>query len=260
MATSNYVIINSKYRENGSKSTADFIYSIGESLEISKLAVKSISMVNSEYNVKTDHNILLASTGGPDAPLAFPVGQYTVSEIMAQLVLLLDGLLGGVNTATKNNLTGKIEITTTSAVKFNTNIKDSPMGQILGLGDTTGYFPTTTSTTVNAPFLPSLQGSNNYHICSNTLGQGQGSLLVNNSKRAIICTVPSDVDFGGVIHYEATDIQLNQRKFNRPINIQTMHIQVLDDDNEVVDLNGSNIEIVLQVSLEHIGDTTTFGL
>ena len=260
MATSNYVIINSKYRENGSKSTSDFIYSIGESLEVSTVAVKSISMVNSEYNVKAGHNVLIARSGGVDTPLTFPVGQYTVTTLNAQLVLLLDGLLGGTNTAVKNNLTGKIEITTTSNVQFSTDLKSSPMGQILGLGDLTGYYPSSPSTTINAPYLPSLEGSNNYHICSNTLGQGQGSLLVNNSKRAIICTVPADVDFGGIIHYEAKDIQLNERKFNRPINIQTMHIQVLDDDNEIVDLNGSNIEIVLQVSLEHIGDTTTFGM
>jgi hypothetical protein len=259
--STNYVIINSKYREaSGSKSTSDFIYSIGESLEVSSVAVKSISMVNSEYNVRENYNTLLGNIGGPtDTPLVFPVGQYTVIEIMAQLVTLLNAWVGGTNTAVKNNLTGKIEITTTTAIKFKTDLITSPVAQLLGLGDQPGFYPAAVSTTINATFLPALQGSNNYHICSNILGQGQGSLLVNNKKRAIISTIPSNVDFGGIIHYESTDIELNKRVFNRPINIQTMDIKVLDDDSQIVNLNGSNIEIVLQVDLEKVGDITTFG-
>ena len=42
----NYVIINSKFRNEGSKSTSDFTFSLGETLEISDVAIKSVSIVN----------------------------------------------------------------------------------------------------------------------------------------------------------------------------------------------------------------------
>lgn len=256
MSKTNFVIINSKYREPTSKSTAEFNYSIGESLEVSTVAIKSISLVNAEYNVKEGHNVLEINTSPVTTPLVFPPGQYTVTEVMAQLVTLLNAAIGGTNTATLNTSTKKINVTTTVATNFRTNIVTSPMSQILGFGDApNGVFPTVPGTVINAPYLPALQGSNNYHIASNTLGQGQGSLLVNNNKRPIIATIPNNVDFGELINYEVNEIQLNKRVFERPVNIQSIDIVVLDDENEVVDLQGSQVEIVLQVSIEPVGAT-----
>ena len=42
-------------------------------------------------------------------------------------------------------------------------------------------------------------------------------------------------------------MNLNKRDFGRPINIQNIDIKVIDDDNEIVDLGGTDVEIVLQV-------------
>ena len=50
-----------------------------------------------------------------------------------------------------------------------------------------------------------------------------------------------------MLSYEVNEIKLNQRHFNRPTNIQDIDIKILDDDNEVVDLHGTNVEIVLQI-------------
>jgi hypothetical protein len=72
MTETNFVIINSKFRNVSSKSTSDFIYSLGESLEVSDIAVKSVSMVNAEYNIKAGHNTLVVNNGSTDFNLVVP--------------------------------------------------------------------------------------------------------------------------------------------------------------------------------------------
>jgi hypothetical protein len=71
--------------------------------------------------------------------------------------------------------------------------------------------------------------------------------LKNNDKRPIILSVPVNVDFGDIINYEVNEIKLNQRHFSRPTNIQEIDIKIIDDDNEIVDLGNTDIEIVLQI-------------
>ncbi len=248
MTETNFVIINSKFRNVSSKSTSDFIYSLGESLEVSDIAVKSVSMVNAEYNIKAGHNILRVNDGTTDFNLVVPTGQYDINQLITAITSALTTQYGGTHTITLQSTTKKLFFTNTPALRFGTDLKTSPVGFILGLGDDPfGYYPEFAQTAFVAPFLPNLQGSNNYHISSATLGQGQGSLLKNNEKKPIILSVLNNVDFGDVLSYEVNEIKLNQRHFNRPTNIQDIDIKILDDDNEVVDLHGTNVEIVLQI-------------
>ena len=248
MTETNFVIINSKFRNVSSKSTSDFIYSLGESLEVSDIAVKSVSMVNAEYNIKEGHNTLIVNNGTTDFNLVVPVGQYDINQLITEITTRLTAQYGGTHNIILQSTTKKLFFTNTPALRFLTDIKTSPVGFILGLGDDPfGYYPEFVQTSFVAPFLPNLQGSNNYHISSATLGQGQGSLLKNNEKKPIILSVLNNVDFGDVLSYEVNEIKLNQRHFNRPTNIQDIDIKILDDDNEVVDLHGTNVEIVLQI-------------
>jgi hypothetical protein len=248
----NYVIINSKFRSEGSKSTSDFTFSLGETLEISDVAIKSVSIVNAEYNIKAGHNTLVVNNGLVDSTITVPAGQYTLSELITTIETQLTSIYGGVNTLTLGANNKKLTFSTTTALRYGTDLTTSPIGFILGLGDernafSTTYYPEIASVAFVAPFLPNLQGANNYHIVSNTIGQGQGSLLKNNDKRPIILTVPVTQDFGSVINYEVNEIKLNKRHFSRPVNIQEIDIKVIDDDNELVDLGGTNIEIILQI-------------
>jgi hypothetical protein len=252
MTETNFVIINSKFRAVSSKSTSDFLYSLGESLEVSDIAIKSVSMVNAEYNIRAGHNTLIVNNGLVDTILTIPVGQYDINSLMTEVSSQLTSTYGGTNTLTLGATNKKVSFNTTTPLRYGTNLATSPVGFILGLGDepnplASTYYPEVEASVFIAPYLPNLQGSNNYHIASSTLGQGQGSLLKNNDKRPIILSVPNTVDFGEVINYEVNEIKLNQRHFNRPTNIQDIDIKILDDDNEIVDLQNTNIEIVLQI-------------
>ena len=171
---------------------------------------------------------------------------------MTEVETQLTTIYGGTNTLTLGTITNKISFATTTALRYGTDTTTSPIGYLLGLGDernafSTTYYPEIASSAFVAPFLPNLQGANNYHIVSNTIGQGQGSLLKNNDKRPIILTIPVTADFGDVINYEVNEINLNKRHFSRPTNIQEIDIKVIDDDNEIVNLGGTNIEIVIQI-------------
>lgn len=248
MVNMNYVIINSKFRTDNSDTTSNFTYRLGDPIEVSDVAIKSVSIVNAEYNIKANHNELIVNDGATDSVLTVPLGQYNITELLLVVKDFLDLTYGGTNTLTLDPITNKVKIVTTTALRYGTDPVTSPVGFILGFGDTpNAYYPTSVSSVVNAPYLPNLQGSNNFHIVSNTLANGQGSLLKNNDKRSIILSVPVTEDFGDVINYEINEINLNRRHFSRPQNIQDIDIRIIDDDNEIVNLNGTSVEIVLQI-------------
>jgi hypothetical protein len=248
MTETNFVILNSKFRSVSSKSSSDFTYSLGETLEVNNIAIKSVSIPNVEYNVKEGKNKLIVNNGAVDVTLTFTVGQYDITSLLAELVTQLTTIYGGTNTAVLDPITKKVKVTTTTAIKFSTDPTSSPLGYIFGFGNSAfDYYPEIANTTINALYFPNLQGANNYHISSSTLGQGQGSLLKNNDKRPIILSIPVDVDFGEIINYEVNEIKLNQRHFSRPANIQEIDIKIIDDDNEIVDLGNTDIEIILQI-------------
>lgn len=262
MTDTNFVIINSKFRAENSKSTADFIYSLGESMEVSDIAVKSVSIINAEYNIKVGHNTLIVSDGTTETTLTFTVGQYTITELLTDLQTKLTATYGITVTCVLDGTTKKVIITSTTPIKFKLG-STSKVAKYLGLGDSftnaSNYYPEVQSSTINALYFPALQGANNYHIASATLAQGKGSLLKNNEKKPIIISIPVNEDFGNIINYEVNEIKLNQRHFPRPINIQDIDIRVIDDDNEIVDLGNTDVEIVLQILHAQIAPYSTQG-
>lgn len=251
MSETNYVIINSRFRANYSKSTSDFTFNLGESLEVSEVAIKSVSMINAVYNVPANYNFMIVSNGAVDSVLTVPVGQYDINSLITAVETELTNIYGGTNTITLNSITKKLNFTTTTPLRYKRSTL-SPLAVILGFGDNVEgivaeYIPAFPASSVDAPYLPSLEGENNYHIVSNTIGQGQGSLLKNNSKKPIILTIPCNVNFGEVINYEVNEINLNKRHFARPINIQDIDIRIIDDAGEDIDLGNTQVEIVVQI-------------
>ena len=251
MGETNYVIINSRFRNSNSASTSDFTFNLGESIEVSEVAIKSVSMINAVYNVPPAYNFMQVNDGTGDQQLVIPVGQYDIASLSTAVALELTNLYGGTNTVTLNPITKKLDFVTTTPLKYKA-VGLSPLAIVLGFGDPItssilNYYPISPSSNVSAPYLPSLEGENNYHIVSNTLGQGQGSLLKNNDKRPIILTIPCNVNFGDVINYEVNEINLNKRHFTRPINIQDIDIKIIDDNGDIVDLGNSQVELVLQI-------------
>jgi hypothetical protein len=244
--TQNYVIINSKYRTDPViTTTSNFIYRIGESLEVSDIAIKSVTMVNAQYNVKLGNNTLIINDGVTDYNITIPIGQYDIQTLITALQIEIINAVGGTCIISLDTLTQKLIFNTSIPLKY----KGGNLGFNIGFGGVAVFTPSVQALSVNAPYFPNLQGPTNYYIVSSSLAGSQGSILRNNSKRQIILTIPVDNNFGEIITYEVNEINLNKRVFSRPVNIQDIDIRIIDDDDQIVDLQQTNIEIVLQITV-----------
>ncbi len=205
MTETNYVIVNSKFKSSVSKSTSDFVFSLGETTEVTDIAVKSISIANVEYNVKERGNLLIVNNGVTDYVISIPVGQYSITQLLSAIETGLTTAYGGTNTLTLDPVTQKVIVSTTTPIRFRTDFFWSPVSYLIGMprvsdvGGVLNYYPSNVSSSINASGFPNLQGANNYHVVSNALGQGKGSLLKNNDKRPIILSVPITANFGEIV-------------------------------------------------------------
>lgn len=261
MSTTNFIIINSRYRTANSRSTSDFTYSIGQSLEVDGITIKDISIPNVAYNINQYNNKLSLTYGGASSTLTIPEGQYTVSQLSTYLETELTTLFGTALTITLDDITKKLTFTTTQLFRFSNKETDSPLSKLLGIPVGTSYYPLLEQAGFTLHNPPQLQGPNNYLLASNVLAQGYGSILTNGKKVPIIMPVPVTVEWGQVEQYTSNDTELNTKNFARLQNIQNIDIKIYDDDLNIVDLHDQDVEIVIKVKvkdnlpahLNHIG-------
>ena len=242
MANSTLAIVNSKNRLQESISSSNFSYNIGSAIEIQELAIKSISLPNTAYNITNKNNTLLLNIGGSNFTINVPIGQYDVSVLTAKITGLLLAQGQSVN-ITQNPTTYKLTWTFTalSFVYINNN---SPLSRYIGFNVDTSQYPNSPTSSFTAPTLPNLQGTLNYYIASRTLGQGTNALLYNAIQNlAIIAVIPNNVPYGSIIQYIPHDILLDLKLYASKQNIQQIDIVILDTNFNVVDLNGADVEL-----------------
>ena len=248
-STTSFIVINSKYRTSDSRSTSDFNYNIGQTLEAGAVTIKNISIPVTQYNIGTHNNKLKIFSGGLATSLIVPVGQYTIASLSTAIETLIQGAIGGVVDITVDDTTKKLILTSTVALQIGTDPITSSISKYLGLNyEADEYYPPfPPSNTINFVNVPELQGSNNYYLASNVLSQGFASILTNGQLVPIIMPVPISVEWGKVQQYESNDTELNTKRFARLQNLQNIDIKVYDDDLNVVDLNGADIEVVIKI-------------
>ena len=249
MPSTNFVVISSKYRTDDSRSTTDFTYSIGQTLEVSAIAVKSVSIPVVQYNINNQNNLLRLYSGGLVKTITLPVGQYDITQFIESLQTHISLVFSDTVTIKCSCLTGKLSITMESLpIKISIDSKLSPLAKVIGLGSKTlGVFPSSESLSISAPYLHNLSGLKNYYLSSRVLSQGFNGVFKNGISIPLVMNIPVNVPYGVVEHYDPQDIQLNLKRFNRQQNIQWIDIKILDEDLNVVDLHGSDIEIVLKI-------------
>ena len=249
MTITSFVVINSKYRTPESRSSTDFTYSIGQSLEVKAVAVKSISIPVLQYNITSLNNSLTVSYGaGIVTGIKIPVAQYNMTTFRATLqeilrVTISDDTL----TITQDALTKKLTFTADTVPFQFYRDTYSPLSKIIGLPPSD--IPVNTLQLV-CPQLPNLGGLKNYYLTSRILSQGFNGVFQNGRQIPLVMTIPIAVPWGTVEHYEPDGFQLNIKKYNRPQNIQMIDIQILDEDLSPVDLNGADIEMVIKIYSE----------
>jgi len=250
MANSTLAIINSRNRLPESLSSSNFTYNIGSTIEIQELALKSVSLPNTAYNININNRNFNFIYNGSQYAFALPLGHYNISTINAAIISGVGVAVGNPTALTiiTNELTQKQKYT----FALPTQIYISPLATLIGFNLTLDtLYPSTPNTLINAPTLPNLQGSMNYYIASRTLAQGTNALLYNAVRNlAILAVIPNSVPFGSVIQYMPTDILLDLKSYASKQNIQQLDIIVLDTDFNVIDLNGAEIELTFKCYLK----------
>ena len=237
MVKSNYLVINSKHRTSLNDSTSKFSYSIGESLEIQGYAVKSLSIPNVAVNINKYNNELNFLVNGFPRFITVPPAQYRTSTLIVALQAQLD-LSGIVYVVSQDPKSQHITISGSVMTSWKTG----------GLGTKLGFTKNTVSQLSNtAQGLPQLMGTYNYFVGCVELVQGFNGLLKGGERLPLFGDVNNNVPYGEIIHYEAQDFNLNVKSYERVQNIQHLNFIIYDDDLNVVDLMGLDVEFVIKI-------------
>lgn len=250
MANSTLAIINSKNRLSESISSSNFSYNIGSAIEIQEIALKSVSLPNTAYNINVHNNTLKINYGGILKNITVPLGQYTIDSLIIKMTSLF--LSQGVTVViTQDPITYKL-LYTFSLTTFIYIDTTSTLPYYIGFNlKSVLQYPSVPSLIILGPSVPNLQGTNNYYIASRTLGQGVNALLFNAVQNlAIIAVIPNTVPYGSIIQYTPTDILLDLKLYASKQNIQQIDIIILDTNFNLVDLNGSDVELCFKCYLK----------
>ena len=165
-----------------------------------------------------------------------PVGQYTISMLISTLENMISGLA-----ITQSPLTKKLTLTYSSPFSVLVNDKN-PMARVLGITEDIDQL-----STYSCKSLPDLSGLENIYIASQTLSNHSAMICNDKQKQSIFCSVGINVPFGQTMILEEDSISLDYTDFYAPRNISTIDITLLDENNNVLDLNGLDWVLTFRV-------------
>jgi hypothetical protein len=250
MNDSSIVVLNSKFRTADSNSSSNFTISIGQSVSIKQIVVKSVSMPNSFYNINSSNNVAFVNLIGLGTyVIIVPVGQYNLANFLIALQTLLTGIDLGA-TVVQNPVTLKLDFTFSWPAQFSTQ-SNSPLSKVLGTyttntGDPTAY-PVIPATSFSANALTDLSGVRNVYICSRVLGQGVNSILQSGDNLPMILNMPVTEPFGAVVYFESNETVLTLKSYKQTQNLQFIDLTLRGENSEVLDINGSEWSVTLLV-------------
>lgn len=94
--------------------------------------------------------------------------------------------------------------------------------------------------------LPDLAGLQNIYVHSTTMAEGN---LVDGDveNHDIIAEVPVDAPYGSRVNYESRDDELDSINYDSVRNFDSIKVELVDINNNVIELNGGNVIIVLKI-------------
>ena len=267
------VNIDTKYRPNydyTSYASANMVF--GEKLsEVRSMEVVSIDIPMTFYNIygnndclTNGNNYLRIKNGGTAKVLTLTPNYYTsnsslVTEINTQLQNL--SLAADISYSIVNNKSFFKSKVSTYSLATNVDMcgnvyelnNQNNLGWTLGFRDTS-YNLTTSGLTSECNL--NLKTPRYLFLTLNEFSQGNSNSFVsplektNQSKNIIakIC-IPSSVTFGDTLCVnKANGLLVSEvRKYLEKVNIQRMHLQLLDDAGNVINLNGADFSVCLRL-------------
>lgn len=201
------------------------------------LSVQNTSIPYSFYNINSTNNTLIYLLS-PSVynTIIIPQGNYNINNLISTLISLMTGF-----TITYNNITNKITIIY-SLGDF-TLLLNSSILSILGFS-TTSIIRSLNGTRTSDNSI-NMHPITSINVVSNLITYNINKSFLNNN--SILCRIPINTPPFSIIEYNNN----NNFRINLFINtFNSIKIKLLDDNGNILDLNGLNFSITLQLDVE----------
>lgn len=243
--------INSEERVNPTITTSsNFTVGLGSSTQladINRIAIKSISIPNTQYNIKSSgahaNNVFSFDDGAPQSITITP-GFYDVASlsaaIMADPIAVADGL-----TVTFNPVTRHFDFASVVPITYLSLANGNLMAPTLGITANSGALVVAFS----AQGLPYLNVHPNIYVTSRALSDGSAMISPTLGSIPVCAVVPIDQPFGGIIQYIVRQEHLDDihyLSYSHGKTLQSIDLQLYNGDAELIDMQGLDWTITLR--------------
>jgi hypothetical protein len=243
--------INSEERISPTTTTSsDFTVSLGSSTQladINRIAIKSISIPNTQYNIHavgSHTNNVFTFFDGATQNITIAPGFYDVLQlataIMADPIAIADGL-----TISFNPIDGHLTFTSTTPITYLSVASGNSMAATLGI--TADSAPLVSSFVTQG--LPYLNVHPNIYVTSRTISDGSAMISPTLGSIPVCATVPIDQPFGQVIQYIVRQEHLDDihyLSYSHGKTLQSVDLQLYDGDAQLIDMQGLDWTLVLR--------------
>jgi hypothetical protein len=234
------IYLNSKSARMVGTNTSDCYFDINiidiSEDETAYVSLKNIVVPYSWYNVNSSNNtliyelsVLLTNT------ITIPVGNYNVTTLAAELTSQLAPLSP---TITYNSKSGRFHFQFSKSTVFK---NESTCFELLGLTQQDHY---TDTNQISSNISCNMFTIRQLLLCSDNFILNNISASSMQSRNIISC-IPVSGNPGSIIHYSNN----SQHKIHHTNNLTSLHVQIKDDMNQLVNLNGIHWSATLAISI-----------
>ena len=234
--------ITSRDKDASSNSNSDFTVSLNNIKELQtarSVIIKQVSIPITMYNITAFNRTFSYKIATVLSSFSITVGQYNITTLISALQTAGSALGLAI---TQNAITNKLSFTTTTNIEYLT-ITQNAMADVLGIKTGSGA-DVASYTSGN---IVDLGGVKNIYLESNI---GEHNLIRSNKKTiSILGVIPVKVSYGFTEHYISSHTEIDDVDNNSHggRNHQQISIVLRDSNDNILDLNGHHVEIVLKV-------------
>lgn len=251
LRSSKLVRIDSSERNIGSVSQYDFEVSLNDFTlhNIKRILLKSVSIPNTQYNINSFNNIFTYYDGTANRTLTVPLGQYSITGLMDELIVLFAAAAIPITMSyVIAALTDKITMTVAPAI---TILGGPVIDENTTISRQLGLDPrlNTASATVHIfPNVHNLAGLLKVYIGSHTITRGTAMTSSDKSHVDVFTEIPIRVPYGEVEHRVLDQLHsIDESTHSMPFNLSHIDIKFYDQNMNILELNGLDVQIVLKV-------------
>ena len=227
------IVLDSSYRNSIFSSNNKWVYSPSKSyLNVKDFKLTGCIIPNTQYLIHDNNNSLTITYLATDYIFTLTKGFYTPSTLATELQTQLNtNGFGATFTISQSSTTHKFRFQCTGSIiyKFASN---SSLAKILGFTVSN----TTSSTDITGANIYDLSGSKYYNLRINEINNALDTNITQINQSFVI---PNNVNFGEYNYLTDNTNIINDIR-NMQNRIDKLTIELFDDENNLVNLNGAN--------------------